>query len=436
MSEKSHAGSASAVALVVANMIGTGVFVSLHYQLFDFHAAPPILLLWIVGGLISLCGALCYATLAKALPRSGGEYHYLTELYHPSLGFMSGLLSAVVGFAAPTAISALALGRYLHSSQDWVRPDVAAYTVIILGTLAHAMSARTSGRVQVAATSIKLTLIVGFLIAAVVLPGKGDIRWLPEAGDAKAIWNPAFATALMFVFYAYSGWNAAVYGLEEWQRPESTVKRALIGGSLLVMFLYIGLNAAFLKAAPVADLAANEEIADAAARSLFGPAAARWTSGLLAIGLFSSVSALLWAGPRVLGSMGRDVAALRWFAPKDGVPLNALVFQTVLALAFVWFGQLDTLVNYTQSGLTLCSALAVAGIFILRRRGQASAPHLILSLIFIGMAGFVILQSLVKEFTRPAPADGYHLASFPTLCGLLTALACALLWFPLNRKSP
>jgi APA family basic amino acid/polyamine antiporter len=424
MPEKRHAGAASATALVVANMIGTGVFISLGYQLVDFHAAPPILLLWIIGGLIALCGAYSYAELAAALPRSGGEYHFLSALYHPSLGFMAGLLSAVVGFAAPTAVTALALGGYLQRSFPGVPADATAVAVILLGAASHALSARTSARVQVASTALKLTLIGAFLVAALILPGHGDIRWRPEIADLGEIARPAFASALLFVFYAYSGWNAAVYGLEEWHEPQRTVKRALIGGTLLVLVLYVALNAAFLRAAPAGELRGVPEIADVAARSLFGPAAARWTSALLALGLFSSVSALLWAGPRVLGTMGRDVRALRGFAPENGVPLRALGFQTALALAFVCLGRLDTLVTYTQTGLTLCSALAVAGVFVLRRRGIGRRLHPLPPLIFLAMTGFVIVQSLVKTDSRG-----------PALAGLATAACCALLWFPLHPKS-
>jgi len=415
-------------------MVGTGVFVSLHFQVLSFQSAPPIFALWIAGGLAALCGALSYAALAKALPRSGGEYHFLGQLYHPSLGFMAGLLSALIGFAAPTAIVALALGAYAQSCFPDINPKIVAAVVILLGAISHAMSARTSGRVQLVSTVLKMLFIVAFLVAAVILPGHGDIRWTPQSSDWSAMMSPAFGISLMFVFYAYSGWNAAVYGLEEWKQPESTVKRALVGGTIVVMILYVALNAAFLHAAPLAALQDKMQVADAAAQSLFGAPAARWTSGLLAVGLFSSVSALLWAGPRVLGTMGRNMPALGWFAPTDGVPRNALVFQTVLALAFVMWSSLGTLIDYTQAGLILCSALAVMGIFVLRRRGLAKELNPVIPLVFIAMSVFVIGQSLYKEITA-SDKTLHGLAAFPTVCGLLTALVCALLWFPFNRKS-
>jgi len=425
--EKPKAGSAAATALVVASMIGTGVFTSLGFQLLDYQVAPPILMLWIIGGLTALCGALCYAELASLLPKSGGEYHYLGEIYHPSFGFMSGLLSAVVGFAAPTALSALAIGGYVHASFETIPAQAVAIVIILLGTAAHSFSTATSARVQTAATALKLLLILSFLIAAALLPGKGDIEWWqPVSLTQRAMLEPTFAGALLYVFYAYSGWNAAVYGLEEWDRPEKTVRRALIGGTFLVMLLYVALNAAFLHAAPKAELTGVLEVGHVAAVSLFGTAVAKWISMLLALGLCASVSALLWAGPRVLGAMGRDLPALRWFAPTNGVPTRALMFQSLLAMALVAVGNFEVLLTYTQVGLTLATSLSVFGIFILRRR----LPYCLLRstiplyplppILFLCMTALVVVVSLIHQ-------------PWPAVSGVLTAVVCALLWIPFNK---
>ena len=261
-------------------------------------------------------------------------------------------------------------------------------------------------------------------MSAIVLPGKGDIRWhfIPSE-DLGQIGKPAFAKAIFYVFYAYSGWNAAVYGLEEWHEPRRTIKRSLIGGTLLVTVLYIGLNAAFLVAAPVAALSSEREVAHVSAASLFGPQAGRLVSGLFAIGLFASVSALLWAGPRVLGSMGRDVHALRFFSPRHEIPLRPLIFQGLLAIALVLAGDFEFLLTFTQTGLTLCTFLAVLGLVLLKFRGRkVPAASLVPALIFVGFTGFVIVRLF---FSEPLPAA----------CGFLTALACMLLWFPLQRLS-
>lgn len=416
-------GIPSATSLVVASMIGTGVFVSLGYQLVDLPSGPVIVLLWLAGGLIGLCGALAYAELAALLPRSGGEYHFLGEVYHPSLGFMAGLFSALFGFAIPTAITALAMGGYLARAWPEVPPRVAAVAVIVAGAMAHGLNARTSGRVQLASTVLKLLLIVSFLVAALVLPGQGDIRWAVEpAEDFGMILKPAFATAIFYVFYSYSGWNAAIYGLEEWERPAKTVKAALVGGTLVVTALYIGLNVAFLAAAPVSALAGEREIAHVAAASLFGAEVGRLVSGLFALGLFASVSALLWAGPRVLAAMGRDLAALRFFAAAEGgVPLRSLVLQASIAAGLVVAGDFEFLIRYTQTGLTLCTLLSVFGLLVLRARGRVVArAALIPALIFVAFAGFM----MVRMFSADA------LAAF---AGMITSVICALLWFPLQR---
>ncbi len=433
-----HAGAFAATALVVASMVGTGVFTSLGYQLSGLPAAsgPQILALWILGGVIALCGAFCYAEVAALLPKSGGEYHFLRSIYHPSLGFMAGMLSAFAGFTAPTAITALAFGKYLHSASPGIRTDLAAAGVILLGAAAHSVSTRTSARVQVVATSLKLLLITGFIVAAWLLPGKGDIRWELEAGpDFAALITPAFATCLLFVTYSYTGWNAAVYGLEEWHDPQRTVKRALLWGTVVVALLYVGLNASFLHAAPVKELKGQDAVGHIAATSLFGEQKARIISGFFAVGLFASASALLWAGPRVLGAMGRHMQSLSFFTPRRDVPHLALGFQIVVALVlvFLFSGKRDRdqeglqqLMDMTQASLTVSTSLVVAGCMILRHR----APELprpvkvpwypLPPLIFLAMSTFIIVFSAIHE-----PAL--------TLAGAGIAVFFAVIWFPLKR---
>ncbi|MBK1880775.1 amino acid permease [Luteolibacter pohnpeiensis] len=417
-------GTSAATSLVVANMVGTGVFVSLGFQLLDFHSAPPILLLWVIGGVVALCGALTYAGLVKCMPRSGGEYHFLGTIYHPALGFMAGLMSAIFGFSVPTAITAIAVGGYLHQASAEIPERPAALVVILLSACAHGVSNRTSGRVQLFSTLLKLTLILLFIASAAILPGKGDIRWAFHASDDFAqIAKPAFATAVFYVFYSYSGWNAAVYGLEEWREPSRTVKRALLGGTTLVMMLYLALNISFLVAAPIAGLRGEKEIAHVAAAALFGEQTGRIVSGLFAVGLFASVSALLWAGPRVLAAMGRDVSAMRLFATKGEVPLVPLAFQSVLAIALVLLGDFEFLIKYTQTGLTLCTMLSAFGLILLKLRGKDIPPSTIApALIFLLFTGFVMVRLF---FAEPMPAA----------CGLVTGLGCVLLWFPIKSLS-
>jgi basic amino acid/polyamine antiporter, APA family len=417
-----------AVSLVVASMVGTGVFTSLGYQVGDIPSGPAIMLVWALGGLVALCGALSYAELAGALPKSGGEYHFLSVLYHPSLGWTAGLLSAVVGFAAPTALAALALGSYAHRAFPQASPVAVSVAALAFVTAGHLVTLKTSARLQTVSTLLKLALIAGFIIAAFAMPGHGDIRWRVEpAADLEIISNPAFSIALLFVFYAYSGWNAAVYMLEEMEDVRRTVVRALVGGTLLVMGLYLLLNAAFLKAAPAGDLAGVTEVGHVAAEALFGEGAARWFSGLLSLGLVATVSALVWAGPRVLHVMGRDFHALRILSAKNrhGIPVAATLILSTMALAFILTGDFGRLLTYTQFALTLCAFLAVLGIFILRRRpavaGGFRCPWYPLPpLVFLAMTGFVMIRSLVAD-------------PFPTLAGMATVLLAWLCYFPLRN---
>ena len=408
-------------------MVGTGVFTSLGYQVRDIPSGPGILLVWALGGLVALCGALSYAELAGALPRSGGEYHFIGRLYHPSLGWTAGLLSAVVGFAAPTALAALALGSYVHRALPQVPAAGAAVIALILVTGGHLFTLKASARLQTVSTSLKLVLISGFIVVAFWKTGHGDIRWeIRPQEDLEIIANPAFAVALLFVFYAYSGWNAAVYLLEELEDGRRTVARSLVWGTLLVMGLYVLLNAAFLKAAPVADLAGVTEVGHVAAQALFGEEAARWFSGLLSLGLVATVSALVWAGPRVLHVMGRDFHVLRLLAARNrhGVPVAATLILSGMALAFVLTGSFSQLLTYTQFALTLCAFLTVFGIFIVRRRpateGAFRCPLFPLPpLVFLAMTGFVMVRSLVAE---PGP----------TLAGMATVMLAWLGYFPLK----
>lgn len=408
-------GTTAATSLVIASMIGTGVFTSLGYQLPTLHSGPQILFLWLLGGIVAICGALSYAAVAGHLPRSGGEHHFLGTLFHPALGFMAGILSVVVGFAAPTALSAIAFAEYLRKAFPGLPVIPTAALVILLGTAAHAFGTRTSARVQLASTALKLALILAFLIAALILPGKGDIRWQIQPGsDLAGVLQPAFAVSLFFVFYAYSGWNAAVYGLEDWDQPGRTVRRALIGGTLIVTFLYLALNTAFLHAAPVAALRGEAAVGEIAARHLLGAQAAKTTAILFAVGLFASVSAMLWAGPRVLSAMGRSLPSLAFLTR----PRTALLVITALALTFVFASPFRELVLYTQTGLVVCTLLTAAGVFRLPR------PRPIIPAgIFIAFSSFVVIRSMLTE-------------PLPTFAGLATAALAAILWSVLKPSSP
>ena len=361
----------AAASVVVANMIGTGVFTSLGFQLLDIRSTAPLLLLWVVGGVAAFCGAITYAELGAAIPRSGGEYTFLSRVYHPGAGFVSGWISATVGFAAPTALAAITFGAYLSSVFPGLsEPALAVALVVVLSTV-HATTHRTSGVLQSGFTTLKVLLIVGFCAAAlVVTPDPQPVSLVPEAGDAALVFSGAFAVSLIYVSYAYTGWNAATYLTSELDDPSRQLPLILGGGTLLVLALYVGLNWAFLRAAPMGAMEGEVEVGYIAATYIFGPLGADIMGVTLALLLVSTVSAMVVAGPRVLHVIGEDYRAFRWLAHTnpDGIPTRAILTQGALAITFIVTASFESILVFSGFVLGLNSLLAVGGVFLLRVR--------------------------------------------------------------------
>ncbi len=265
-------------------MIGTGVFTSLGFQLLEIRSGFVLLMLWVVGGVSALCGALCYAELGAALPRSGGEYNFLSVIYHPVAGFVSGWVSATVGFAAPTALAALTFGSYLAAVFPALSAAWLATGLVLVLTAAHCSSHAGSGGVQSVLTGLKLTLILGFSVLALVVAGERQpVILLPRAGDAALLFSGSFAVSLIFVNYAFSGWNAATYVSGELQQPRRHLPIILVGSTVLVSGCYLLLNYTFLVTTPMDAMAGEVEIGFIAAREVFGPAGAAVMGVLLAL---------------------------------------------------------------------------------------------------------------------------------------------------------
>lgn len=379
--KKGDIGSGPAVALVVANMIGTGVFTSLGYQLEALPSAFPILVLWAVGGVLSFCGALCYAELVSMWPRSGGEYHLLREAYHPLAGFLAGWVSLVAGFAAPIALAAMAFGRYLAKLGMPVEPIWLAGGAVVLVTLIMLGSTSAVGRFLGGLTILKVTLIVAFMVGAMMPAGGGEVvasvSLMPKAGDWDLILSGGFATSLVYVMYAYTGWNGAAYVAGELRDPQRTVPLALLGGTALVMVLYVGLNAAFLVRAPWEMLRSEPEVALAAAKAIFGERGGAWMGGLIAFGLLSMLTGLTWAGSRVHQRLGQDLMRLGFLAKanRHGAPVGAVLLQGGLALLLLFSGTFDAVLNYVEALLLVSSLLAVVAVIWLRwRRPEVVRP--------------------------------------------------------------
>lgn len=369
----------TALAIVVANMVGTGVFTSLGFQLATLQSGFALIMLWVVGGVIAVCGALSYAELGAALPRSGGEYNFLGRIYHPSAGFVSGWVSSTIGFSAPVALAAMTFGAYTTSSilpdasetvRAWVERGLAVGLIISL-TLVHTRKRQTSGAFQTLFTAIKVAVILVISAAGLALVAEYQpVSLLPRTGDAAALTSSAFAVSLIYVSYAYTGWNVATYLTDELEQPQRSLPRVLFAGAFGVMLLYILLNAVFLLTTPMEKMVGEVEVGVIAARHVFGQTGALFTGVVLGVLLISTVSAMTIAGPRVLQMIGQDIKAFRFLAKtnSDGMPTTGVLVQSGLALIFVLTATFDQVLVFAGFTLALNSLLAVGGLFVLRIR--------------------------------------------------------------------
>jgi len=365
-----------AAALVVASMVGTGVFTTGGLVLGELRAPLAALAVWLGAGVLSLAGATVYAELGAMMPRAGGEYVYLSRAFHPALGFLSGWVALTVGFAAPMAAGALAFARYAQVLVPSLPYKATALALVAVATLLHARDVRAGGRVQAALTALVVAVIVVFLAGAAA-SGRADLGRLAAAPLAPTASSGAgaLAVSLVYVGYAYFGWNGASYVGGEIRDPGRTLPRALMGGTALVTVLYLALNAAFLAAAPASDLAGRVEVADVAARALFGARGGAALSALVAIAIAGSVSALAMTGPRVLQAMAEDGVFFHALGRTNarGAPAAAVLLQGALAALGVVTSAFEPLLVYAGYTCTLSSAVTVVGAYVLRRREPAAA---------------------------------------------------------------
>ncbi|GAA6152285.1 APC family permease [Pseudoteredinibacter isoporae] len=361
----------TATAVIIANMVGTGVFTSLGFQLLEIQSPFAILLLWLIGGVIALCGALCYAELAASLPRSGGEYHFISRIFHPSAGFVSGWISATVGFAAPSALVALTFGNYLAAIWPTLNPQMLALALLAIITVVHSLRRSSSSRFQTLFTLLKVGLIIGFCASALYLaPSLEHISFAPQTNDVQLMGTAAFAVSLIYVNYAYTGWNAVTYLSSEIEHPQRNIPLSLLLGTGTVVLLYILLNSSFLLLAPMSELAGKVEIGYIAAKAAYGENGASIMAFILALLLISTVSAMLLAGPRVLQVIGQDYPLFHRLGktnPQD-IPSTAIIVQAVVTALFIVSASFESILIFAGFTLSLNSVLTVFGLLILRRR--------------------------------------------------------------------
>lgn len=381
--------------IVVANMIGAGVFTTAGLLMAGLHDPMLMLSLWLVGGIIALCGALSYGELGAAMPGAGGEYLFLSRLYNPLTGFLSGWVSFVVGFSAPIAASAMGFSEYLMNAFPslfnlpadgnagatatlWVGKLISIVVILVFTTI-HYRGIKGGAAVQNLLTVLKVGIVV-LLVVAGFASGNGSVNNFTATAGVEAGF-PGIKTiglSLMWIMFAYSGWNAATYIGSELKNPVKTLPRSLLLGTLIVMILYLGVNALFVYAINPADMEGQIAVGGLATVNLFGQMGGTFFSLMIAFALFSSLSAFIIIGPRVYFSMAKDglfFSAVSKVHPKFHVPSNAILLQSLIAIVFVLSGTFDQILTYMGFSLGIFPILAVVGVFR-QRRQNPDAPRL------------------------------------------------------------
>jgi APA family basic amino acid/polyamine antiporter len=425
MDSKTKLGLWSGVGIVMANMIGAGVLTTPGFMGLDL-SAEYILLGWLVGGVIALCGARAYAAVARAIPRSGGEYRYLSTLWHPSLGYLAGWTSLLIGFSQPVAADAIAIAAFTDTLTP-VNVKVLATIVLVLVTAMHAFDLRTSKAGQNVLVGVKLVLVVGFVVVGLVMGGNTLPTVKPEASMHGLPWGIFFAN-LIFIAFCYSGWNAAIYASEEFAEPRRDVPRAMLVGTLLVTGLYLLVNWVFVTNLEAGDFGAwvsgdkkRITLGHVLMEELVGGAGAKVMSVFMIVTLFSAMSAMTMIGPRVYAAMAKDGFLPRAFAGKEGKPpLGALLLQGGVALFCIWTQQFLDILGNVGAILTFMAALTALGVFKLQlsdayANDRPGPGALAAAVVFVAAACWSLYFFVTSPFFNKTTLPGLGTVSSPLL---------------------
>lgn len=380
--EPSSIGLFSATMMVAASMIGVGVFTTSGFALAALGRPDAVVLAWVVGGLIAICGAVSYAALACKFVESGGEYLYLARSVHPAAGVTAGVVSLLAGFTGPIAAAAIGLEIYLRPLFQFlesVPQGGIAIAAIALAAGLHCQHVDKAARVQDAIVLLKLLLIAGFIAFALShwstwsLSSAAVVPVASETSQTTTSWITVFANQLVWIAFSLAGFNAAIYVAGEVRDPSRNVPAAMIGGTILVSILYVILNAIFVYSSPQSVITDPANISQIAATSATAIGGERWNvfvRVVIVVALMTSVSVMVMTGPRVYCKMADDGFLPSFFRFRDRPPATAIVFQASLSCIVVLFSNLQGLLGYLGLTLSLCSALTIASLFHLRRRGR------------------------------------------------------------------
>jgi basic amino acid/polyamine antiporter, APA family len=419
-------GIGAAFSVIVSSMLGSGVFTSLGFQALGIQSVAALLSLWIVGGTVALCGAYSYAELAVRYPHSGGEYNFLTKIFHPAIGFLSGWVSSTVGFAVPAAMSAMAMANYLSTIYPQINTTAFASIILISSAILNLQSIKLGSRFQVSITAINLGLMLCIILAAFILVDKSANPLTFDLASFKPIFTDSFATSLVYVSFAYSGWNAITYIINDVDNQQVTVPRALSLGSITVMALYVAVNFAFLYSTPIDVLAGKLQIGQLAGTYIFGETGGNIITVIICIVLLASVNAMMMTGPRVAQAIGHNLTPLKVFSTENskGTPWFATLFQLIIALCLVLTSSFEVVFTYIGFTLSLFTTLTVIGLLYVRFKNKKTVSELsyktplfpIPPIIFIGVELWML----------------YYLAAdrpLESFFGFLTVLSGLIIYF-------
>src|SRR5262245_5941973 len=423
----------SGVGIVVANMIGSGVLTTPGFMAMDL-APSHILLAWVVGGVVALCGARAYAAVAEVIPRSGGEYRYLSELWHPALGYLAGWTSLLIGFSQPVALDAIAIGAFADTLAPGVNVRVVATATVIGVTALHAFDLRASKIGQNALVAVKLALVLGFVAVGLAAGSNEFPTWTPEAAQG-GLPVAAFFGSLVFIMFCYSGWNAAIYASEEFASPRRDVPRAMLIGCAAVMLLYLVVNWVF-----VANLTPGHfsewirgdrdriTLGHVLMRDLIGSDGAMVMSAVMIVVLVSATSAMTMIGPRVYAAMARDGFLPRVFAGTgDKPPFAALLLQGAVAVFCIWTQSFRGLLGTVGAILTLMAALTALGVIRIRfderfanRRPDSAAVGA--AVVFVVATAWMLYFAFTSPLLNTADVPGVGKVAAPLVWLVFVAL--------------
>lgn len=363
-------GLLTCVFLVLAIVVGNGIYTNLGLQLVAISSNFAILALWLIGGICALCGALAYAELSSLMPHSGGEYYYLSRVYHPALGTMGGVMTQYGGMIAPTALASMAFAKYVSGIFPSYHPTLIAILLVTVITGTHLINLGVSAGFQDTITGLKFLLIGAIIFFGFRYATQSPTIFLPTAHSFKELISPHAGVTLLFCYYAYAGWSAATYIADDVSSSRKTVGRSLIMGTLLATLIYLAMNAIFLMAAPNEELRGVIDIGHVVATYLLGAQGGNIMAALIAVGLMAGVSGMIWVGPRITQMMGKDLPALTFFdhVSNTNVPVRAMILQYFLVVLLLLTSSFKVVLVSSQFTLICCQILTVLGVSVLRKK--------------------------------------------------------------------